>query len=308
MDVDRPAPADDDVLVRVRASSANPVDLFPTSRAGYVMSGRKPLVLGTDFAGIVDSVGKTVTKFQPGDEVFGGGRAAFAEFKTVPADGALARKPEGVSFEQAGTLAVAATTALQAVRDHGQIQPGQKVLVNGASGGVGTFAVQIARALGADVTAVCSPRNADLVSSIGAGRVIDYTREDFTRDGATYNLVLDIAGSHPWSECARVLERDGTFVGVGLAALQHGPGGGIRALRHVAGVRVGSLLGSRRAVALFLAKLNRADLDFIAELVASGNVRPAIERTYSLPEAVEALRYLDQGHAKAKLAIDLEAV
>ena len=306
-EIDRPEVVKDLVLIRVHASSANPVDLFPTTRMGYLMGGRKPQVLGTDFAGIVESVGNDVREFQPGDEVFGGGRGAFAEYKVMPANGAVAGKPAGVSFEHAGTVAVAATTALQALRDHGRIERGRKVLVNGASGGVGTFAVQIAKALGADVTAVCSSRNVEMVTSIGADRVIDYTQEDFTRGGARYDLMVDIAGSHPWSECTHVLEPRANYVGVGAAAVQHGKGGGMRALRHFAGVRLGSLVGSRRVVVLFIAKLNQADLEFLASLLASDKVTPVIDRRYSLAQTSEALRYLDEGHAMAKVAIDLGA-
>ncbi len=307
VEIARPELAEGGVLIRVRASSANIVDLFPTTRVGYLMGGRKPQVLGTDFAGTVESVGKDATEFQPGDEVFGGGRGAFAEYKSMPASGALVHKPTSVSFEDAGTLAVAATTALQALRDHGRVESGQKVLINGASGGVGTFAVQIAKALGAEVTAVCSSRNVEMVTSIGADHVIDYTQEDFTRSGATYDLMVDIAGSHPWSACARVLGPRATYVGTGMAALQHGKGGGGRVLRHLAGVRLGSLVGRRRVVALFITKLVRADLDFLAQLVASGEVRPVIERRCSLAQVPEALLYLDQGHARAKAAVDLEA-
>jgi NADPH:quinone reductase-like Zn-dependent oxidoreductase len=196
-DVGKPEVAEDAVLIRVHASSVNPVDLFPTSGIGFLMNGRKPQVLGTDYAGTVEAVGKSVTGFKPGDEVFGGGKGAFAEYKVAPSSAALARKPGGVSFEHAGAVAVAATTALQALRDHGRIQRGQKVLVNGASGGVGTFAVQIARALGGEVTAVCGTSNVEMVWSLGAARVIDYRQEDFTRDNVKYDLLIDIAGSHP---------------------------------------------------------------------------------------------------------------
>ncbi len=301
-DIGRPEVGEDSVLIRVHASSANPVDLFPTTAVGYLMGGGKPLVLGTDYAGTIESVGKAVTDFQPGDQVFGGGRGAFAEFKVAPAGGGLAHIPSGVSFEHAGTVAVAATTALQALRDHGRIQPGQKVLINGASGGVGTFAVQIARALGGEVTGVCGTRNVDMVRSIGADHVIDYRQEDFTRDNMKYDLLIDIAGSHSWSECTRVLAAKGTFVGVGAAAVQHGKRGGMKAIAHIAGARLGSLIGGRRW-AFFIAKLNRPDLEFLGDLLASGQVTPVIERTYSLAQAPEALTYLNEGHARAKIAI-----
>src|SRR5215475_7636673 len=210
-EIDKPIVPDDGVLIRVHASSANPVDLFPLSRIGYVSRGLKPVVLGTDFAGTVASVGKSVTQFQPGDEVFGAARGAFAEYLCVAGTSRLVRKPANVSFEQAAAVPVAAFTALQALRDHGRIQPGQKVLINGASGGVGTFGVQIARSFEAEVTAVCSTRNVDMVRSIGAGTVIDYTGDDFTRSGQRYDLLLDVAGNHPLSECRRVLNPHGTF-------------------------------------------------------------------------------------------------
>jgi NADPH:quinone reductase-like Zn-dependent oxidoreductase len=301
-DVSGPEVGEDGVLIRVHASSVNPVDLFPTTTVGYLMGGRKPQVLGTDYAGVVEAVGKTVTDFQPGDQVFGGGRGAFAEYKVAPVGGSLARLPAGVSFEHAGTVAVAATTALQALRDHGGVQRGQKVLINGASGGVGTFAVQIARALGAEVTAVCGTRNVEKVRSIGADHVIDYRHEDFTRGSVKYDLLIDVAGSHPWSECTRVLASKATFVSVGAAAVQHGKGGGFKAIGHFAGARLGSLIGGR-GFAFFIAKLNRPDLQFLGELIASGQVTPVIERTCSLAEVPEALSYLNEGHTRAKVAI-----
>src|SRR5229473_619743 len=213
-EIERPAVLDDGVLVRVHASSVNLVDLFPLSGAGRLMRriNRKPRqdVLGSDFAGTVESVGKNVTRFRPGDEVFGGRHGAFAEYVSILETEGLARKPAGITFEQAGTVAVAALTALQAVRDHGQVKAGQKVLINGASGGVGTFAVQIARSFGADVTAVCSPRNVETARSLGAQRVIDYTREDFTKSGELHDVLIDIAGSRSLSECRPVLKPDAT--------------------------------------------------------------------------------------------------
>src|SRR5579859_6831844 len=189
-DTEVPAVPESGLLVRVRASSANPVDLFALSPVAHWQRGRKPAVVGTDFAGIVESVGSRVTLYRPGDEVFGAVRGAFAEYAAVPSETAVARKPAGVSFEDAGTLAVAGTTALQAVRDHGGVARGQRVLVNGASGGVGTFAVQIAKAFGAEVTAVCSTRNVELVRGLGADHVVDYTQDDFTRGGGSFDVML----------------------------------------------------------------------------------------------------------------------
>ena len=302
-DAGRPAVADDGVLVRVRASSANPVDLFALSAAGWMLRGRKPVVAGTDFAGTVEAVGAHVTGFRPGDEVFGAARGAFAEYLSVAEDGGVVRKPAAVSFVDAGTLGVAGSTALQALRDHGQVERGQRVLINGASGGVGSFAVQIAKALGAEVTAVCSPRNVDLVRSIGADTVIDYSKDDFARRGERYDLMIDIAGSHSWSDCKRVLTEGGAFVGVGAAALQHGRGGSLRALGHFLWIRVSTAGGGRRAVALFIAKLRKEDLEFLGELAASGRVKPVIERTYDLSHAGDALAYINAGHTQGKLAI-----
>src|ERR1700693_2999665 len=255
-----PAVPENGLLVRVPASSANPVDLYALTLVAHLQRGRKPAIVGTDFAGIVESVGSRVTRYRPGDEVFGGVRGAFAEYAAVAEDGAVARKPAGGSLEDAGTLAVAGTTALQAVRDHGGVATGQHVLVNGASGGVGTFAVQIAKAFGAEVTAVCSTRNVELVHSLGADHVIDYVQDDFTRSGGGFALILDVAGSRPWSECARLLKRGGTVVGVGAAAVQHGSGGGMRAIRHFLDVRIRSIGGGKKVVVLFLEKLNRPGL------------------------------------------------
>jgi NADPH:quinone reductase-like Zn-dependent oxidoreductase len=305
-EVAKPAVPDDGVLVRVHASSVNPVDLFPLSGAGRLMRriNRKPRreVLGTDFAGTVESVGKDVTRFRPGDEVFGGGHGSFAEYVSISEKEGLARKPANITFEQAGTVAVAALTALQAVRDHGQVKPGQKVLINGASGGVGTFAVQIARSMGTEVTAVCSPSNVDTARSLGAQRVIDYTKADFTKDAERVDVILDIAGSHNFSECRRVLLPKGIFVLMGVAAIQHvSP---IKALRHFAGTRLRSMRGSQKA-AFFITKLTQQDLDAMAELMASGSVTPVVERRYRLDEVGEALRYLRGGHARGKIAIDV---
>jgi NADPH:quinone reductase-like Zn-dependent oxidoreductase len=305
-EIERPAVSGDDVLVRVQASSVNPVDLFPLSGAGRLMRrlNRKPRrdVLGTDFAGTVESVGKDVTRFRPGDEVFGGGHGAFAEYVSISQTEGLALKPAGITFEQAGTAAVAALTALQAVRDHGQVKAGHKVLINGASGGVGTFAIQIARSFGADVTAVCSPRNGDTARSLGAKRVIEYTTEDFTKGAERYDVILDIAGSHSFSACRRVLVPTGIFVLVGVAAVQHvSP---MKALRHFAGTRLRSIWGSQKA-ALFITKVTRQDLEVVAELMVAGKVAPVIERRYRLDEVGEALRCFREGHARGKIAIDV---
>jgi NADPH:quinone reductase-like Zn-dependent oxidoreductase len=301
-EVEPPVVPDDGVLVRVHASSANPVDLFPTSIAGYIMGGRKPQVLGTDFAGTVEEVGKSVTSFKPGDEVFGGARGAFAELLAAP-ESVTVRKPAEVSFEAAGTVAVAATTALQALRTHGGLQAGQHVLINGASGGVGTFAVQLARALGAEVTAVCGGHNVEMVRALGADTVIDYAADDFTLGSTRYDLVVDIAGSHSLGACRRVLKPEGTFVGVGAAAVQHGSTGTMRALGHFLGVRIASVAARQKVVTLFIANLNRDDLAFLGELLESGKIVPEIGRRYDLDGVPEALQHISDGHVKAKVAI-----
>jgi NADPH:quinone reductase-like Zn-dependent oxidoreductase len=301
-----PAMAEDGVLVRVRASSANPVDLYALTRVAYLQRGRKPAIVGTDFAGTVESVGRRVTRYRPGDEIFGGMRGAFAEYATIAEGGAVARKPAGVSFEDAGTLAVAGTTALQAVRDHGGVAGGQRVLINGASGGVGTFTVQIAKAFGAEVTAVCSTRNVEMVRGLGADHVVDYLRDDFTRGGGGFDLMIDVAGNRSWSECARLLKRSGTFVGVGAAGVQHGSGGAQRLFRHLLDVRLRSIGGGKKVV-IFVAKLNRPDLETLGELVESGRVKPVIDRRYDLTRVAEALVYLDEGHSMGKVAIGIGA-
>jgi NADPH:quinone reductase-like Zn-dependent oxidoreductase len=305
-EIERPAVPDDGVLIRVHASSVNPVDLFPLSGAGRLMRmvARKPKrdVLGTDFAGTVQSVGKDVTRFRPGDEVFGGDHGSFAEYLCVSEHEAVALKPSNVSFDQAGCVAVAALTALQAVRDHGQVKAGQKVLINGASGGVGTFAVQIARALGAEVTAVCSPSNVDAVRSLGAQRVIDYTREDFTHSEERYDALIDIAGSRSLSECRRVLQPGAIFVLVGAAAVQHSSE--MKAFGHFIGTRLRSMRGSQKAV-FFIAKLTQRDMEAVADLMAASKVTPVVDRRYTLDQLAEAFAYFNEGHARGKIALEV---
>ena len=306
-EIDKPSIADDGVLVRVHAASVNPVDFFPLSGVAYtprLLSGGfkpKPVVLGTDFAGTVESVGKGVTEFKPGDEVFGGkDRSTFAEYVSIPAKGAVVAKPANVTFEQAAAVPVAAITALQALRDHGHIRQGQKVLINGASGGVGSFAVQLAKAFGAQVTAVCSLRNAETARALGADRIIDYAREDFTRSAESHDLIIDIAGNHSWSECKRVLATTGIMVAAGGSA--HTVWGGNSTIRHLIGVRMASIRGTRK-VALFIAKLNKADLLFLQKLLLEGKVTPVIDRCYELNRVPEAFNYMGDGHAKGKIII-----
>jgi len=302
-EVEKPELTDDGLLVRVRAASVNRVDWYDVTGTPWIarpmtgLRGPKSRFTGRDFAGTVEAVGKDVTDLRPGDEVFGGkkGGGSFAEYVGVPAD--IARKPAGLTFEEAATVPVAALTALQGLRDHGQLQPGQKVLVNGASGGVGTFAVQIAKALGAEVTAVCSTRNVEQARSLGADHVIDYTGEDFTRTGQRYDLILDIAGSKSWSQCRRVLNPNAILVIVGAQGSRlMGP------LGHIAKVRLGALRGSQKAV-FFVANFNGPDLAVLSELLGTGKVKPVVEKRYELIEVADALRYMGEGHARGKIVI-----
>ncbi len=303
-EIDKPGVADNEVLVRVRASSANAADWYTmTGRpliARVQLGLRKPKDrrLGVDFAGQVEAVGKNVTRFQPGDEVFGGKSGAYAEYVCVDEGKAIVQKPANVTFEQAATIGIAAVTALQGLRDKGSLQAGQKVLINGASGGVGTFAVQIAKALGAEVTAVCSTRNVDIARSNGADRVIDYTQEDFTRSDQRYDLIFDVAGSRSWAECKRVLEPQAGLVLVGAPKGNRllGP------LGHIAAVKLAAVPSSQRAV-FFVAQINKADLDILRELLEAGKVTPVLDKHYDLSEIADALRYMGEGHAQGKIVI-----
>jgi NADPH:quinone reductase-like Zn-dependent oxidoreductase len=307
-EIDRPAVTDDGVLVRVHAASVNPVDWHTMTGTPYLVrmqAGlRRPKTkeLGVDFAGTVEAVGKDVTQFQPGDEVFGARNGSLAEYVCVREERAVVHKPAGVTFEHAGAVAVAAISALQGLRDKGKIQSGEKVLINGASGGVGSFAVQIAKWLGAEVTGVCSTRNVETARSIGADRVIDYTGVDFTRNGDRYDLILDIAGNRSWSDYKRVLDDKGTLVVVGGPKENRWIGPLSQALK----LRVGSIAGSRRVVAPFLAKINKADLLVLQELLEAGLVRTVVDRQYELSEAPEAFRYLGDGHARGKVVVTVE--
>jgi NADPH:quinone reductase-like Zn-dependent oxidoreductase len=302
--VEKPVPDDDQLLVRVRAASVNPLDWHSSRGTPYaariLMGLRKPkdTRLGVDFAGTVESVGKKVTQFKPGDEVFGGRDGAFAEYLSVRADRAVVLKPANVSFEQAAAVPVAAITALQALRDKGMVQPGQKVLVNGASGGVGTFAVQIAKAFGAHVTGVCSTRNADLVRSIGADRVIDYTREDFTRGGERYDLILDNVGNHSLLAFRRALNPRGKYILIGGGP----PGTWIRPLPRALNAFLLSRFVSQD-MGMMMADMNKKDLAVLGELMQAGKVTPVVDRRYRLSETPEAFRYVEGGHARAKVII-----
>jgi NADPH:quinone reductase-like Zn-dependent oxidoreductase len=251
--------------------------------------------VGRDFAGIVEQVGKDVTELALGDEVFGMRAGALAEY--VCALEAVGRKPKNVTMEEAA-MAIAALTALQGLRDHGALRAGQNVLINGASGGVGTFAVQIAKALGAEVTAVCSTQNVEIARSLGADHVVDYTHEDFTRSDRRYDLLLDVAGGKSWSQLRRVLTQDATVVIVGAQKRRLvGPIG------HIVRLRVASLLRGRQKAVFFIAKTNRADMEILRELLETGKVKPVVDRKYELAETADAFRYLGEGHARGKVIV-----
>jgi NADPH:quinone reductase-like Zn-dependent oxidoreductase len=301
-EIDRPEPGDGEVVVRVHAASVNPADWYAMTGTPWAarpqMGLRKPKArLGVDLAGVVETAGEKVARVKPGDEVFGAGTGTLAEYVAVPED-ALVLKPANVSFEQAAAVPVAGLTALQGLRDKGRVRSGQRVLINGASGGVGTFAVQIAKAFGAEVTAVCSTRNLDLVGSLGADQVIDYTQEDFTRTTRRYDLLLDVAGSRSWAACRRVLHPLATLVMVGAPKGNRllGP------LDHIGMVRVASLRDSQKVV-FFISKVRYEDLVALQELLKAGTVTSVVERSYALSETAHALRYLGEGHARGKLVI-----
>jgi NADPH:quinone reductase-like Zn-dependent oxidoreductase len=300
-DVDPPTLEDDRVLVRVRASSLNKADWHQLRglprvmrpMLGGVRRPKSPL-MGTDFAGVVEAVGKHVTDLQPGDEAFGGGPGAYAEYVSAKS---VARKPPGVSFEAAAAVPIAGLTALQGLRDHGKLQPGQHVLVNGASGGVGSMAIQIAKALGGNVTAVVSTRNVEQARALGADRVIDRIHDDFTQEEARYDLILDVAGGHSWRALRRVLAPHGRVVLVGA----HGSRG---PLRHLAALWLASR-GRTSDLVFFVAKFPKEDLETLAGLLERGELTPVIDRTYDLEEGTEALRTFGEGHVRGKLVLTI---
>jgi NADPH:quinone reductase-like Zn-dependent oxidoreductase len=310
-EIEKPTPADDQVLVRVRAASLNPLDghfvrgMWLARLMGGGLRKPKETRLGVDYAGTVEAVGKNVTNFKPGDEVFGGRTGALAEYVCARADRAIALKPANMTFEQTGSVAVAAITALQGLRDKGHVQAGQKVLINGASGGVGTFAVQIAKSLGAEVTGVCSTRNLDLVRSIGADRMIDYTKEDFTKSDQRYDVIFDNVQNHTFSERRRVLTPNGICVLAGLG----GAGWHEDTWEHLVRSFTTPLMSkfTSQKFSFYIAQLNHQDLALLADLMQSGKVTPVIDRTYkSLGEVREALQYLEQGHARGKVVLTVE--
>jgi NADPH:quinone reductase-like Zn-dependent oxidoreductase len=306
-DIEKPTPADNQVLVKVHAASVNPLDWHYMRGKPYFMRMMAGVGtpddsrLGVDFAGTVEAVGKNVTRFKPGDDVFGGRTGAFAEYVTVREDRAVVLKPANVTFEQAASVSIAAVTALQALRDKGHIHAGQKVLINGASGGVGTFAVQIAKSFGAEVTGVCSTKNVAMVQSIGADHVIDYTKEDFTQSGQHYDLILDNVGSHSLLEYRRVLNPKGILVIVG------GPSDGSWIAPMDALIRA-KLLSPfvSQEFGFLLAELKQEDLNIIRDLLQAGKVTPVIDRRYKLSEVPAAIGYLEEGHARGKVVISLE--
>jgi NADPH:quinone reductase-like Zn-dependent oxidoreductase len=311
-EIEKPVPGDDEVLIKVRAASVNPLD-WKLMKGGplilrLLLGLGKPKIKrpGVDVAGEVEAAGRNVTEFKPGDHVFGTCAGAFAEYAIARSvkgkRSSLVAKPDSLSFEQAASAPVAALTALQGLRDKARIQPGHQVLVNGAAGGVGTFAVQIARSFGGHVTGVCSTRNLELVRSIGADQVIDYTQEDFTKSGQQYDIVFDCVGNHSFSECRRVLKPRGILVGVG--APSDIPMS--RLLAGLAGALLQALFVSQKVV-VFLARVNGQDLATIGMLMATGQVTPVIDRRYRLTEIREAFRYMEEGHARGKVVVAPES-
>ena len=300
-ELEKPTPGDGEVLVRVVAASLAAGEYFgmrgkPFPIRFYIglLKPKKDFVVGLDCAGVIESVGKDVTRFQPGDEVYGECRGSCAEY-AVARESRLARKPHNLTFAQAAAVPTSACTALQGLRDHGKVRPGQKVLINGASGGVGPFAVQIAKALGAEVTAVCSTRNVEMVRSIGADHVIDYTREDFTRGGPRYDVIMDNVASHSLSDTRRVLTPQGVHI----------PSSGHAGMGWIITAALTAVF-VRQQGSPFVASTTGKDLVTLGELIEAGKVTPVIDRTYALRDAPEAFRYLDEGHARGKVVISVE--
>ncbi len=305
-EVEKPLPKDNEILVQIHAASANPLDWHFMRGKPYLIrptSGlRKPKDprLGVDFAGRVEAVGSGVTAFRPGDEVFGSRRGAFAEYLCTQGK-AMALKPANLTFEQAAAIPVAATTALQGLRDKAAVQPGQRVLINGAAGGVGTFAVQLAKVFGAEVTAVCSTRNVDLVRSLGADHVIDYTQQNFTQSSQKYDLLYDIIGNQPLTACLRILNAEGKMI------LAGGSGGPILG---PIGRMIRAALLSRfvsQKLDFYIAEDSGEDLNFMKELIEAEKVKPVIDQCYKLEDVPDAIHYLEQGHARGKVVITMDA-
>lgn len=302
-EIEKPEVPDDGVLVRVHASSINVAEWYgmtglPIARVlGGGLVKPKDTRLGADFAGVVEAVGKNVSDFKIGDEVFGGRSGAYAEYVSVK--NAIALKPANVTMEEAASVPTAGITALQGLRDHGKIQPGQKVLINGASGGVGTFAIQIAKAFGAEVTAVCSPNNVERARALGADHVIDYTKEDFTRNGIKYDVLFNVNGGRSWSDYKRALKPDATFVLVG------GPKTGVIGPVSLLVKTKIAMLGASQKFVFFVAKFNRADMQVLKELIENGEVKPFVEKAYPMTRIADAMTYLGNGHAKGKIVVTI---
>ena len=305
--IPKPIPADDRVLVKVHAASVNPLDWHYMQGKPYIMrpssgvGAPKSILMGADFAGTIEAVGKNVKRFKPGDEVFGDRDGAFGEYVSVRENGGIALKPTNMTMEQAAAVPIAGVTALQALRDKGMVRAGQRVLINGASGGVGTFAVQIAKSYGADVTGVCSTKNVDMVRSIGADHVIDYTREDFTKGSVHYDLIIDNVGNHSMGEIRQVLNPRGALVIVG------GPSDNnwIGPLTGLVEATIVSRFVSQKQV-FMLADANKDDLDVLRDLMQTGKLTPVIDRRYKLSETPAAIAYLQQGHARGKVIINVD--
>ncbi len=303
-EIDKPAPTDNQVLVRVQAAAVNPLDWhilrgepFLVRLMGFGLFKPKHQILGADMSGRVEAVGKDVTQFQVGDEVFGSGMGGFAEYVCIRED-KLVLMPTAMTFEQAAAVPIASITALQALRDHGRLQTGQQVLINGASGGVGTFAVQIAKALGAHVTGVCSGRNVEMVRSVGADHVIDYTKEYFWRSEREYDLIVDNAAFHSIRKPLRVLKATGVYVGVG------GSSSTASLLQSLIFNPIIAKMKGKKVVS-FIANVNQADLVFMKEFLEAGKIVPVIDRKYSLSDTPQAIRYVEEGHARGKVVIGL---
>jgi NADPH:quinone reductase-like Zn-dependent oxidoreductase len=304
-EIEKPTPGDNQILIKIRAASVNPLDRTFEGRSLLVrllMSGLskpKDIRLGRDVAGEVEAIGKNITQFKPGDAVFGWCQGAFAEYACA-SELALVIKPDHVPFEEAASAPVTAHTALQALRDQGKIQPGQKVLINGATGGIGTFAVQIAKSFSAEVTSVCHASKEELVRSIGADHVIDYTKEDFTKSAQRYDLIVDIIGNHSLSALRRILTLNG------ICVLTGGPTTISGLLIHTLKARVYSRFMRQRFV-MFLAKLRKEDLIFIRDLMETVKIKPVIDRLYKLSKVPDAVRYLAEGHPRGKIVIAMES-
>jgi NADPH:quinone reductase-like Zn-dependent oxidoreductase len=303
VELEKPVPQDDEVLIKVRASSVNAAEWYgmvglPIARIGSGLFKPKDIRIGTDYAGVVEAVGKDRTDFKVGDEVFGAKNGAYAEYVCVK--NIIIPKPKNVSFEEAASVPIAAITALQGLRDYGKIQAGQKVLINGASGGVGHFAVQIAKAFDTEVTAVCSTKNVAIATSSGADHVIDYTKEDFTRKGKKYDLILEVAATHSWREYKELLNPDGRFVLVGAPKNNEliGPLGNVIKI-------LGGAWLARQKAEFFIAKFNNDDMNLLREFLESGKLKPFVEKIYPLSQTAEAMRRFGQGHVQGKIVITM---